>query len=156
MGLRENLKTETVSRLNLRDVITAHPEMTVREAVLLMREHNIGCVIVTNQKNEPVGIFTESLLRHLLGSGNDFLDESLQTHMADRCPWVKETDPIQTVLEAMQINNIRFICVVNEEGKAIALTGQKGLMEYIAEHYPRVVMVQRIDPNEPMPKREGA
>ena len=156
MGLRDNLKTEPVSKLALRELVTAQPEMLVREAVELMRAHNIGCVVVTDKEEKPVGIFTESLLRTLLLSGTAFLDEPLEKHMADRCPWVSDSDSIQTVLEAMQINNIRFICVVDKDGKAKALTGQKGLMEYIAEHYPRVVMVQRINPNEPLHEREGA
>ncbi len=156
MGLRENLGLETVRRLELRRLITATPDMLVRDAIQLMRKHDIGCVVVVDEEGKPDGIFTESLLRHLILSGSSFLDEPLKGHMADRCPWVKMTDPIQTVLEAMQINNIRFICVVDEEGKACALTGQKGLMEYIAEHYPRVVMVQRITPIKPVHKREGA
>ena len=156
MGLRENLKHEPVSKLALRELITVQPDVLTREAVELMRSKQVGCVFVTDENSKPIGIFTEGILRHLLLSGTEFLNEKIESHMADRCPWVKETDPIQTVLEAMQINNIRFICVVDENGKAIALTGQKGLMEYIAEHYPRIVMVQRINPNRPMPKREGA
>jgi hypothetical protein len=45
--------------------------------------------------------------------------------------------------------------VVDEEGKVTALAGQKSLMEYVAEHFPGQVMVQRIG-CPPCSEREGA
>lgn len=156
MGLKQNLINEPVSKLALRKAITASPDLPIRDAVNLMKENSLGCVIVVDDDEKPIGIFTESILRNLLQTGTSFLDDPLEKQMADRCPWVKQTDPIQTVLEAMQINNVRFICVVDDEGKVAALTGQKGLMEYIAEHYPREVLVQRIEPEVSNQEREGA
>ena len=39
----------------------------------------------------------------------------------------------------------RFLCVLDEDGRTrVALTGQKGLSEYIADHFPQQVMVQRV------------
>ena len=75
--------------------------------------------------------------------------------MAKQWPWVQTSDPIVDVLEAMLTKNVRFLCVVDEEGRVVGLTGQKGLMEYVAEHFPGQVMVQRVG-CAPYLNREGA
>jgi CBS domain-containing protein len=45
----------------------------------------------------------------------------------------------------MHAKNIRFVVVVDDEGRLSALTGQKGLMEYVAEQFHREVVAHRID-----------
>ncbi len=60
------------------------------------------------------------------------------------------------VLEVMEAKNIRFVVVLDEAGKVAGLTGQKGLMEFIAEHFPGEVMVQRIGTKHYPEEREGA
>ena len=56
----------------------------------------------------------------------------------------------------MQLKNLRFLCVVDENGQVAGLTGQRGLMEYVAEHFPGEVMVQRIGQPPYLSDREGA
>ncbi len=56
----------------------------------------------------------------------------------------------------MKIKNVRFLCVVDEDRRVVGLTGQKGLMEYVADHFPRQVMVQRIGCTPFLATREGA
>ena len=45
---------------------------------------------------------------------------------------------------------------VDDQGKLVGLTGQKGLMEYVAEHFPGEVMVQRVGEKPYTQSREGA
>jgi len=40
-------------------VITVNEDSTVKEVAKLMAKHNIGCVIVTKDKEKPIGIITE-------------------------------------------------------------------------------------------------
>ena len=155
MGLKENLASEPVRRLNLRPAVIVPPEATVREGVVAMRNAHLGCVIVAGEDHKPVGMFTESILRQLLAESPQAIEEPIGERAAQQFPWVALDDPIQTVLDAMQANNTRFICVVDSDGRVCALTGQKGLMEYVAEHFPRQVMVQRIG-SPCTSEREGA
>ena len=84
------------------------------------------------------------------------MDQPIEQFMAPRCPWVQKGDPISDVLEAMQLKNIRFLCVVDDDGRVAGLTGQRGLMEYVAEHFPGQVMVQRVGQPPYLSDREGA
>ncbi len=157
MGLQQNFHDEPVSRLSLREPVTAAPSETLRDVIGRMRDKKLGCVIVVDGDDKPVGIFTESALTQLLGRhGGQVVNEPIEKHMASPCTWVKLTDPITYVVEAMQLKNVRFICVVDESGRVAGLTGQKGLIEFVADHFPDQVMVQRIGGTPYSNKREGA
>lgn len=154
MGLKENLATEPVANLAIREPVALRPGESVRTAIVRMRERRLGCVILT-ENDKPVGLFTEGMLTRLLAAGKNVLAESASGHAATDFAIVRKDEPIARVLEAMQRDNTRFVVVVDGEGKLAGLTGQKGLMEYVADHFPQQVMVQRV--GSPPPKhREGA
>ena len=156
MSLQENLEQETVSRLNFREAITMSPDRTVRDAVEAMRGGKLGCVILIDDEHKPQGIFTEAILRNAMIRNPDCINDPLSDQMATLFPWVTADDPIETVMEAMEAKNHRFVVVVDDAGQVAGLTGQKGLMEYVAEHFPEEVMVQRVG-SAPYPHtREGA
>ena len=156
MGLKENLRKDRIDQLNLREPVTVPPSASVRDAVQLMRDKDIGCAIVVDDDRKPIGIFTESMLTETLSHRPASLDEPIHGHMADRCPWVRTTDTVSELLEAMQLKNMRMVCVVDEQDHVVGLTGQRGLMEYVAEHFPGQVMVQRIGLSPNYSEREGA
>lgn len=157
MGLQQNFQTEPVSRLSLRDPITVSPNQTLRDAIEKMREMKLGCAIAVDDEHKPLGIFTESKLTQLLAEfGSHVVDETIGAHMTQPCPWVELTDPIVYVLDAMQLKNLRFMCVVDAEKRLVGLTGQKGLIEFVADHFPGQVMVQRVGGNPYPAEREGA
>ncbi len=156
MGLRQNLQNDVVSELTLREPVTASAEETVRSAVERMRERKLGCTIIVDEARKPIGMLTESMIRQLLVDRSAILDDPISQHMARQWPWVQSNDPIADVLEAMQTKNVRFLCVVDEDGRLAGLTGQKGLMEYVASHFPMQVMVQRIGGTSYVQEREGS
>ncbi len=156
MGLYENIRTERVSSLALRDPAVVSEDATVRDAVEQMRQKKLGCAIVVNANREPVGMFAESELTRLLSETPGVIEKSIRSHMKKDWPMVRITDPIAFVLDALETRNVRFLIVVDEQGQLAGLTGQKGLMEYVADHFPGQVIVQRIG-GSPFPAdREGA
>ena len=69
MDLARNLKHETVSRLNPTAPWQVQPGQTVADAVQMMRDKRVGCVLVCEGRR-IVGIFTErDLLRRVLAVG---------------------------------------------------------------------------------------
>ncbi len=121
-----------------------------------MRHQELGCVIVIDEDRRPQGIFTESMLRQLLAAEPTAVNDRLGDHMNCDAKWVRLTDPVSQVLRAMQTENTRFVGVVDCDGRLVGLTGQKGLMEYVAEHFPQQVMVQRVARPPHFVEREGA
>ena len=61
-----------IENVMVSDVITVEAETTVRQAVDLMNKHEIGCLIVVDEEEKPVGILTErDLLRRVLAKRKD-------------------------------------------------------------------------------------
>jgi CBS domain-containing protein len=60
-----------LSDVMVKDVITVEEEATVREAVELMNEHEIGCLVVM-ERGKPAGIVTErDMLKRILLEDKD-------------------------------------------------------------------------------------
>ncbi len=156
MGLFENMRTAPVSELTLREVVRISPDASIRDVVNTLRAAELGCAVAVDDDNKPCGLFTEAILRMLLAKDPACLDDQVADHLTTAFPWVKLTDSIEMVLDAMETKNFRFVVVVDENGKITGLTGQKGLMEYVAEHFPGEVMVQRIGTKHYPEQREGA
>ena len=155
MGLRENMLSEPVTELALREAITVSRTTTAREAIEKMRAKRLGCVVVVGEDEQPQGIFRENEVMALLARSPSSLDDPVEAHLAPDCARVKESDSISEALEAMRKKKLRFVVVCDDAGRATALTGQKGVLEYIAEHFPRHVLTQ--SPGAGMPdEREGA
>ena len=56
----------------------------------------------------------------------------------------------------MESSKLRFVCVVNAEGKAEAVVGQKGVAKFLASHYPQVVQGNPMESSLHVKTREGA
>ena len=155
MGLRNNILNEPVSELDIRVLIDVSGETTVRQAIGMMQDKSIGCVVIVDIEGRPQGTFTERLLVKTLLCGDDQLDQPVSNFLGRRWAKVCTTDKIAQLIQVMQTHALRFVVVVDDDGKAVGITGQRGLMEYIAEHYPRQVKAQEMEANIHIEEREG-
>ena len=156
MSLANNMVAESAKQLNLREPVTVRPTQTVRETVAAMRAKNLGCAILVDDEEKPVGMFTERLLTQMLSDKPTMIDGPVINHSATYWPQIKLSDPVIAVPEALEARNVRFVAVVDDNGRLAGLTGQKGLMEYIADHFPGLVTVQRVGLGVTIHEREGA
>jgi CBS domain-containing protein len=157
MKLEHNIRNELVADLPLREAITVQVHTPVNVAIELMRGKQLGCAIVIDGDGKPLGTFTErTIIDLMLQQPDNLATLAVGKHMDDDWFVVRNSDTICEVLETIQNRSARFICVVDEEGRVVALTGQKGLSEYVAEHYPQQVMVQRVGGKPGQQQREGA
>ena len=156
VSLNELLDGETVGDLPIREVITVEAGTIVRAAVARMRAMELGCAVILNFKRVPVGIFTERSLLDAL-TKNASLDECPVSEFADfQCTVLKNSEPASRVWKAIEQNGDRFICVTDDSGKVIGMTGQRSLAEHVSACFPGEVMVQRIGGKPWMQQREGA
>ena len=156
MGLKQDLDKTPVSKLNIRPAVTINQSATVREAVKKIRNASLGCVVVTNDDGKAVGLFTEALLRHELNDSPTILDDPISKQMAERFPWVLPSDPARDILDSMEAFNIRFLAVLDEDKNVLGLTGQKTLVEFIAETFPQEVLTHDPTGHTVSQSKEGA
>jgi len=157
MGLADSIANELVSDLPLRQLIALSADATVGVAVREMRYKRLGCAVVVDAVGNPLGTFTERTLIDLLLQQSDRLGEILvRDHLSVNWSVVKKSDPLTKMVDAIQHGRAKFVVVVDDDGRAVALTGQRGLSEYVAEHYPNQVTVQRVGGRPGIETREGA
>ena len=156
MGLQENLQAEQVCSLPLRDPVTVSPNTSIADVVEAMKTQRLGCAIVVDADRRPIGMFTESQLVRMQAEEQSNYDVPVSQIMSQDWPSLKQKAPIVDVLKSMRKHNVRFIIVVDEEGGLAGLTGQRSMLEYIADHFPGQVMVQRIGGPPHLHNQEGA
>ncbi len=101
-------------------------------------------------------MFTERSLLDVLLSGTS-LDTTAVGEFADPdFTTIAIREPISRVWDRIVDEGTRFQCVVSDRGTLIGLTGQRGLAEYVSEHYPRQIMVHRLGHKPWTITREGA
>jgi hypothetical protein len=65
------------------------------------------------------------------------------------------SNSIATLLRAMQQQRLRWVCVVDNDGRPLALTGLRGVIDFVVDSFARDVRVQPITEKLPV-QREGA
>ncbi|MDX1683386.1 MAG: CBS domain-containing protein, partial [Phycisphaeraceae bacterium] len=135
MGLHQNLLDDPIAEIELRQLITLPADATIADAVSQMQTHRLGCVAVLKDDGTPEGVFTERRLLALLSNrGGAVVNEPIGDHLNREWICVKRTEPVAHLLDLMCEQELRFVGVLDEDGRAVGLTGQKGLIEYIADH----------------------
>jgi CBS domain-containing protein len=155
MELARDLKVESVARLHPTPPLSVPPTATVADAVAVMRQRRVGCLLVC-ENSRVVGVFTErDLMRRVLAASR-----SLTTPVAD-CMTpdpavVRPKEPIAAAVRRMEEGGYRHLPVVDEDGRPLGVLSIKRIVRYLAEHFPATVYNQPPDPGQ-FPKRaEGA
>lgn len=156
MELSRNLKIESVGRLQPTPPREIDAGRTVGEAVEELRQHRVGCVLVTDG-GLLVGIFTErDLLTKVLAAGVR-LDAPLKQCMTPNPVTVSPRDPIRVAIQRMQDGGYRHLPVVDDENRPVGVLSAKRIVRYLVEHFPATVYNHPPDPNNNVPDTpEGA
>lgn len=156
IGFREDLEQEPIHNLSIRDAIVVYPGTLIRAAVALMRHRSIGCAVIVQAGMVPSGLFTERSLMEALVQNASLDNRPVSEFAETNFLAVKRSEPIARVWDAIYQDGHRFVCVTDDDGKLIGVTGQRAIAEYIAEYFPQQVMVQRLGCTPWMQQREGA
>jgi CBS domain-containing protein len=107
---------------------TVSPEDSVLSAIELMVEHDQGSVIVLDEDNKVIGIFTErDVLRHNLMNQSTFLHLRLSEVMSSPVQTVREDTKVSEVLDIMNEKKVRRLPVVDKSGKMIGIISWREL-----------------------------
>jgi CBS domain-containing protein len=88
----------------------------VIDALHLMEEKNIGCVVVID-KDGYKGVMTErDYARKVVTKGRRSISTNVGDILTTDLPMVKENDSIDFCMELMSLHNQRYLPVVNSDG----------------------------------------
>lgn len=96
------------------DVTSISPNSSVSELVSLLKEHNLGAVVVSPDGTTIIGIVSERDVIRQLAGGVDFLYHPVSAIMTTDVHSCTPEDTVQSVMSAMTDRRIRHLPVVDD------------------------------------------
>lgn len=95
-------------------VIHVSPDSSVAEVVVLLKEHNLGAVVVSRDGKTMTGIISERDILRQLADGVEFLGGPVSSVMTTDVFSCSPDDTVESSMSAMTERRIRHLPVVNE------------------------------------------
>ena len=96
-------------------VITARPNATVLEVIGLLKEYNLGAVVISPDGRQVAGIVTERDIVRQLTEGTDFLDGPVSVIMTTQVRTVKPDESVHDLMRLMSEHRVRHVPVVADQ-----------------------------------------
>ena len=115
-----------VEKIMNRHVITVEPETNLLEAMQVMADNHIGCVVVANGEakgKKPVGMLTERDILVAIASEEvrDVKKAKVKSVMTHYLITIGPKRPLSKAIELMEENKIKKLPVVDDNGKLVGI-----------------------------------
>lgn len=125
------LMEDPVSALKTHELVLVRPSATIREAIGLMLDRNVGAVLVVDEAGKLLGIFTErDLLKRVAGLHEKYADLPVEQFMTARPECVAATATLNYVLHKMDAGGYRHVPVV-EDGRPISVLSVRSMLRHL-------------------------
>ena len=126
----------SVGSLCRREVHVAGLGESVRAVAQRMREHNVGTVVVRDEKERPAGILTDrDLVLRVMAEDKDPRLTPVLEVMTVVPRSVSEGTPLEVALGLMRSQKCRRLPVVGSDGKLVGLLSLDDVLELLAEEF---------------------
>jgi len=116
------------------NVATVNPEDSVREAANLMERRNVGCLVVVNEYDEPLGMLTDrDIVVNVLDDVTNVDAIDVGDVMTRDPVTIREGSNIMDLFEVMSYHAVRRLPVVNESGAVVNIVSFDDLIRLLAD-----------------------
>jgi CBS domain-containing protein len=131
-----SLMEEPVACLQPLRPLTVEPQTSLDEAIRFMRNHGIGCVLVTDAAGKLAGILTErDLLQKVAGKGRELARLRVADCMTVAPESSKPGHPLGYALQRMIVSDIRYLPLVDGSGKPVGIVSSRDIIAYMANRF---------------------
>ena len=133
----------TLKSICNREVVIAQKNDTLVEVAKLMREYQVGSIVIVEERNGlryPVGIVTDrDLVIELIAKEVDINSVTLGDVMYRDIILGKENDDVNETIKIMRQRGIRRLPVVDDRGVLVGIVTMDDLIDLIAEELKDLV-----------------
>ena len=118
-----------VDRIMSRNVASVPKKANLLEAAKLMDDESVGCVLILDGDEKPVGILTDrDLVVRGVAKGHAVEKTTVESVMSAHPFTVHRDEPIMLVARKMADKGIRRVPVVDEKGSVVGLVSVDDLL----------------------------
>ena len=125
MTLKDVMATKPVSR-----IVTCRKDTRLSDAVGQMEDNNVGSVIVVDEEDQLVGIFTESDIMNCFANKTSLNDEVMGNIMTQKPITLDVSIDISVAVSIMSEKKIRHL-PITENGQIAGIISYRDLVSYL-------------------------
>lgn len=166
------LTTEPAASIDAARPECVPPEMSIRDVMRLLVEKNRGAALVC-EHDRLLGIFTERDALRLMASaaeaaagqlastsGSETLDDPwsapISKVMTANPVCLSSTESVAAAITKMSAGGYRRLPVVDGAGKPLSVVKVSSILNYLVDHFPKVIYTLPPSPHHKTQEREGA
>jgi len=139
--------------MSSKEIITETVDQNIYVACRIMNKNNIGCVVVVDKSERPVGILTERDVVRIFGTLDVASSRSpLSEIMSKPLITISTNSSIKDALQTMQQKNIRRLVILDKE-KMIGIITDKDIFKAIMSNQ---TLIEGLTSIEPLAERRTA
>ena len=117
-----------VKHIMIEDMVTAKPDITVKDAIKILQEKHVGSIIITDDDQKCVGIFTERDAIRLV-AGDVPLETAIGQVMTKHVATIGEEASLDEARRIIVSHGIRHLPVVNSREELVGLLSVRRLLD---------------------------
>jgi CBS domain-containing protein len=132
-----SLDSLSVSSIMSKEVKTESENQNIMSACKVMRDNDIGCVVVVNVQDKektPVGIITERDIIRILGQMGIEFRTPLTKLMSKPIVSIRPNSSIREAIQLMNSNRIRRLIVVDGNNRMVGIVTEKDIFREISKN----------------------
>jgi CBS domain-containing protein len=134
--VERSLLKEQIKSLQPVEPLTVDLKTTLKQAIRIMRNKNIGCVVVTDDAGKLAGILTErDLLQKVAGQNLDHNECRVDDFMSPAPESSKSEHPLAYALHRMIISDIRYLPLVDENNRPEGIISSRDVIAYMKKRF---------------------
>lgn len=133
--VQDMLTDDPISILNPKTPIRVDTTTSLQKAIRQMSTHQIGCLLVTDEDDKLVGIFTEKdVLMRVTGLVADLSGSKVVDYMTPNPVTLTADLPIAQAMNEMSVNGFRHVPLVDEDGRPVGIISSRDVIRHLQEN----------------------
>ena len=117
-----------VKHVMIENVVTTNPNITVKDAIKTLNEKHVGSIVVTDDNEKCVGIFTERDAIRIIANEVP-LDTTIDQVMTKNVATIGEEASLEEARRLVISHGIRHLPVVDRKGELTGLLSVRKLLD---------------------------
>jgi len=130
VGKEEVCDVFKIKDIMCKKVVTAKENMPIIEAIKLLNDRHVGSIVIINDENRCIGIFTERDAIRVIGQRVN-LDEPLSKVMTTHVATIGLEASFDDAKAILLSHRIRHLPVTDQEGKMIGLFSFRAFVDEV-------------------------